>query len=835
MQHVCPVSRHRRLAAVPAAALLLAALLPAGCRAAGLSRKTDPFPPMGGPFHEFVRDGKAGADIVVLDSARGEKAAGELARYIERISGARLERVSSLEHSGHESHFILGTPEEMREAGIELGLSELGDDGFCIRSEGGRVLLVGETELSQCYAAYTFLEKCLGVRYFYPGKAGEHVPAMKTIRIGRIDDVERPDFAFRVPFGLGQTPQGKEWGIKIKLNVGVGLEGQVIAHRNLGHSWSSALLPAEKYFDEHPEYYALFSGERRRPETKTQNRTQICTSNPDVIRQVARNICAILDENPGMRLIGCAPEDGEKFCQCPACAALDEAGATKENRYSRRVITFVNSVADIVKETHPEAVLLTFVYWQYVAPPFDRSFTPRDNVIGQFCHSYCHAHPLEDPDCTDNRDHFTKYIRGWSDLANLGVFEYYWKAVWMGLYWPIVHSIREDIPFYKRMGCRLFRTQWAPDNATGGLNYYVAYKLLWDTDLDVDALLADFYEKAYGEARRPMKAYHELIEQAVLDAKVHVASKGRPFDSYLRIFTPDVMRRLNEHLTEAEGLVKDPTAALRLEQHRLAYDYTKVVVLDYLAPVSEILAQRRPLWYGMVDDMADEIAKIAESQLPKIDEAMNAGRRADALPHYTNYFRKVLASPASVRNGVGRYFAGLDRVGADTVPVLDKHTWLRQHEGELVARERPRTVSLWVYGNDFDSSDEASEHVLGLARRDGEKDVFEVAPRGKSANGRNRCCVWDELRLDDYAEGKLSLTITNPHGNWTLSRFFGIYVMPASSALSPEAATDKIESDLEWVRDQSIGLIEFPYDGYESHEGLETTFEIPLDCRAPRR
>jgi len=800
-----------------------------------MSRKKDPFPPMESPFHEFVRNGEAAADIVVLDSARGAEAAGELAAYVKRISGATLETVASLEDSRHENHFILGTPEDVKKIGFGLGAPELGDDGFCIRAEGPSVLLVGATALSQCYAAYTLLEKYLGVRYFYPGDAGEHVPSVRTISIGRINDVEWPDFEFRVPFGLDQTAQGREWGIKIKLNVGVGLEGQVIAHRNLGHNWSSVLLPADKYFDEHPEYYALFSGKRQRPETKTQNRTQICTSNPDVIREVAKNIRAILDANPGMRLVGCAPEDGEKFCQCVPCVALDEPGATRENRYSRRVIMFVNAVADIVKETHPEAVLTTFVYWQYVAPPFDRRFTPRDNVIAQFCHSYCHAHPLEDPRCADNRDQFTRYITGWSDLANLGVFEYYWKAVWMGLYWPIVHSIREDIPFYKKMGCRLFRTQWAPDNATGGLNYYVAYKLLWDADLDVDALLADFYEKAYAEAQRPMKAYHEFLEQAVLDANVHVASKGRPFDSYLRIFTPEVMGDLDERLTEAQSLVRDPTAALRVEQHRLAYDYTKAVVLDYLEPVRGILAQRRPLWYGMVDETEGEIAKIADVQLPKIYKAMNAGRRADALPHYTNYFRKVLASPVSVRNGVGRYFAGLDRVGANTIPVLDKVKWLEGKERRGVTRERPRTISLWIYGNDFDSNNEASEHVLALGRRDGERVSFEVAPRGKSRDSRNWCCVWSGLNADDYPERKLSVTIANPYGRWTLSRFFAVYVMPGSIALDPAAATRKIEADLEWVREQSIGFLEFPYDGYESHEGLETTFEISLDCRARRR
>ncbi|GAH91421.1 unnamed protein product, partial [marine sediment metagenome] len=51
------------------------------------------------------------------------------------------------------------------------------------------------------------------------------------------------------------------------------------------------------YYQDHPEYFALVNGERKVTDSKSHG-NQLCTSNPDVIQEVAKNMIAVLDAEP---------------------------------------------------------------------------------------------------------------------------------------------------------------------------------------------------------------------------------------------------------------------------------------------------------------------------------------------------------------------------------------------------------------------------------------------------------------------------------------------------------------------------------------------------------
>lgn len=59
------------------------------------------------------------------------------------------------------------------------------------------------------------------------------------------------------------------------------------------HTLSNSIVPEEKWFESHPEYFALEEdGVTRRP-------TQLCLSNPDVIAQAKKDVRARLEEAYG--------------------------------------------------------------------------------------------------------------------------------------------------------------------------------------------------------------------------------------------------------------------------------------------------------------------------------------------------------------------------------------------------------------------------------------------------------------------------------------------------------------------------------------------------------
>lgn len=94
----------------------------------------------------------------------------------------------------------------------------LSEEGFLIRSSDRILLIAGKTELSLFYAVEQFLEKHLGVRWFLPDEIGEEVPSSPTVKIGRIDEVGEPGFAWRW-VGRG------EWARRNGMNVGVDSPG----------------------------------------------------------------------------------------------------------------------------------------------------------------------------------------------------------------------------------------------------------------------------------------------------------------------------------------------------------------------------------------------------------------------------------------------------------------------------------------------------------------------------------------------------------------------------------------------------------------------------------
>ena len=125
--------------------------------------------------------------------------------------------------------------------------------------------------------------------------------------------------------------------------------------------------------------------------------------------------------------------------------------------------------------------------------------------------------------------------------------------------WPVLHTIRKDIPYYRDRGIEGFYTQlfdhlWHRH----GLNYYLAAKLCWNADLDVDALLDDYFIKFYGPAAAPMRDYFMTMESGMEDWNgcISYGITDVDFTGIMpKIFTPKIMQRMLNCVGKAERLV----------------------------------------------------------------------------------------------------------------------------------------------------------------------------------------------------------------------------------------------------------------------------------------
>jgi hypothetical protein len=531
------------------------------------------YEPMGKPFTKITQ-----AQIVTPASPTflEEFAATELQRYFEKISDLKLPVVKedAADKSTY-SFFIRNT----HGAG----------DEFTLRSARNGLVVQGSNDLGTVFGVYELLERYFDVRWFMPGDLGEHVPKRDKLEIGKINLTFKPSFRVR---WVGDG----EWSLRQRMNAYV-----KASDRSVGINWKwhfhtfVVLIPPEKYYAEHPEYFALVKGKRTVTDSKSHG-NQLCTSNPDVVREVAKNLIATLDAEPGIEIITLSPNDGGGFCECGKCTALDEPGRDWFAKYSRRLAIFNNEVAALVKQKHPKVLIKVGAYAMYARPPLDKEYRPESNLFFQLCHLYfCHNHPISSGACKEGvtykadaefqpNQEFRKILDQWRKLSpHLFVYEYY-SIGGMGranLPWPLVHTMRSDIPYYRKCGVEGFYTQLSADLWHRlGLNYYVAAKLCWNADLDVDTLLEDYFQKFYGPAAAPMRDYFMAMEKSMQDWN-GCASYGLQGVSGLKvvgpkIFTPEVMARMGTCLEQAERLVAgDETPAKRVALARRMYTETQ--------------------------------------------------------------------------------------------------------------------------------------------------------------------------------------------------------------------------------------------------------------------
>ncbi len=569
--------------------LILLGIFVTNCPAAEIrGQKKAPYPPATAPFLTVVEGGRARAAIITSPSpsAIETHAIEELVQYVQKMAGVTLE--VGVEAKRDVLPIFIGTAAKSRMDHVEW--DKLGDDGFVLRSSEDGVSIAGRTDLGTLYGVYHFLEKHLGVRWFMPGELGEVVPQTETLSIGTFEEIEIPSFRVR-------WIENGDWALRQKMNVSVDVQGQPVGIQwRWGFHTHFKLIPPEEYYDEHPEWFALIRGKRRHPTPGKQGQ-QLCTSNAELIDEMARRVVKMLGEEPSLDILALAPQDGGGFCQCEQCVALDEERPPEEAwhaTYSNRLAVFNNEVARRVAQKHPGKLLKVGAYAMYLRVPLDPDYRPEPNLAVQVCHTYsCNSHPIASETCQGNKKYFRAELEHWAKIADhLFIYEYYNKGVWAGLPYHQVHLIREDIPYYHSLGAEGFYTQAAGKRwPVCGLNHYVAAKLAWDVNLNVDKLLEDFYRKFYGEAADPMREYWQTLERAFAGYEECLSPYGRKWTTLVapEIFTPETIAALESAVRQAEKSARSDAVKERVRLIGTRVEFTKRS-MDYLRAIQRPFA-----------------------------------------------------------------------------------------------------------------------------------------------------------------------------------------------------------------------------------------------------
>ncbi len=491
-------------------------------------------------------------------------AASQLQEMIGSICGARL----PIEHTHRNSTapsktILIGDNPLLQQLGIDLASHALGPDGFLIKSVGETLVIVGGQPRGTLYGVFSFLEEYLGCRWYTP--QATFIPRMESIELPAIEDRQNPLLECRET--LWNAPMDGDWAARHKLN---GHFIDLKAHHGGQIKWAhfvhtfNLLVPPEEYFESHPEYYSLVNGQR------TAYQAQLCLTNPDVLQISIERVKEWLREDPTANVVSVSQNDWYSPCECDSCWAIDES----EESHSGSVLYFVNQVADAISQEFPHVAICTLAY-QYTrkAPKIVR---PLPNVIIRLCSiECCFAHPQEK--CPHNRS-FIDDIQAWSKICNR---IYIWDYVTeFGHYispFPNLYALQPNIRFFLRHGVKgLFEQGPGTTSEFAELRAYLIAKLLWNSDINVDATINDFLQGYYGKSSAPlMRAYIDLINVKAYEGDIHF-HVWTPLNR--QFFTLDLVQKATELLQQAATQAEDATIRRRIELAQLPIDYVKIVL-----------------------------------------------------------------------------------------------------------------------------------------------------------------------------------------------------------------------------------------------------------------
>jgi hypothetical protein len=476
-----------------------------------------------------------------LDAAR------ELQRYFRIVSGARF-NIFKFKWNPDQAAVWLAGAGRQGNLPVAVDWDKLGDDGFHILTTGKHIVIAGGRKNGLLYGVYSFLETYLGCRKYSP--TVEIIPRRSDLLIPAIDDCQVPKLAVRMLDFFDPawsswhklSNRDEEWGMFV-------------------HTFRS-LVPAEKYFASHPDYFTQLPGGLRVADA------QLCLTNPDVERLVVDELRARMARQPKARYWSVSQNDTVNPCACDACRQSDEADSAPAGTLLR----FVNRIAT----AFPDKVISTLAYQYSRSAPTHTKPLPNVNIM--LCSIECNrSKPIAtDPDSAS----FVKDLTDWSALTpNILLWDYVIQYRNLVSPFPNLRVLQPNIRFFVKHGITALFEQGLP--GMGGefaeLRSYMLAKLMWNPDADVERVMADFLHGYYGKAAPAVRRYVDQMHDALEASGEPLSIYGYPQTSATGYLSPANMERYGQCFEQALAEVaQEPDYLARVQTAQLPLDFARL-------------------------------------------------------------------------------------------------------------------------------------------------------------------------------------------------------------------------------------------------------------------
>lgn len=468
--------------------------------------ETETEPDDGIPLDAFTIGGVSITEFTLVVQEGGaacvRNSADELVQYLEQATGGfRIEEKAS------EHEIVIGVTDRDTPAVTEAR-AKVELDGYTMLEEDGKLYITGSCDRGTMYGVYCFLEDYVGVRFLAAdttviiNQASAEIPANHY-------KLHNPSFEMRDTYW---------YDMRYK---------QDFANHSKDNSFYDSSTPVDEigggvgYAGRFVHTFSLLTGGT----THTGN-VQPCLTDEEVYQTVLANVRAWLDANPQATIISVSQNDsdpGKGGCNCENCKAIND----REGSEMGSLLTFVNRIANDIKEDYPGVYVDTLAYRYTRKPP--KTVRPAENVIIRLCSiECCFTHTLDDATCSRNKE-FCKDIEAWSEICDkLYIWDYTYNAETYFTFFPNFDVLHANVQFYKAhnvKGVFLEGQQVSVSGEFAELRSYLLAKLLWDPDMTEEqyyAYMDEFMQYYYGPGWTHIKSYMEQMTAHAIKHNPHV-------------------------------------------------------------------------------------------------------------------------------------------------------------------------------------------------------------------------------------------------------------------------------------------------------------------------
>ncbi len=498
---------------------------------------------------EIVRDGTPTATIVVDPDASGQvkDAVNIFVSCIEEATGAKLPVVAASPESGN----VICLGRGVWSAALNAELAGMDEDGFLVAFPDARTMvIVGAADWGTEFGVYELLERYAGVRWLMPGPNGTDIPAQKTIDVPPEPIRQEPAFFSRLFSGLAGDVQ-QTWARRNRMH------GRVNFHHNLLN-----LFPPETYTKTHPEFFPIRGCKRFLPETNNTEGWQPCFTAPGIVEEAIANINAYFDAHPDATSYSLGANDSSGYCECEHCLARIPGGKNSLGLvdHSDLFYDWANRVIEGVLAKHPDKWFGCLAYSEAADPPKSVNVHPR--LIPYMTYDrmkWVDGKLRATGEALTQAWHEKSPVVGWYDYI-YGT-PYVLPRVWF-------HHMADYYRFGHANGVRALYAEAYP-NWGEGPKLYVALKLQWDPNWDVEALLNDWYVRCVGAAAAPFLARYYAHWETFWTERAPKSAWFTEAGQYLDFSSPAYLRDVAfDEIKESRSLLETALAKAATDKQK---------------------------------------------------------------------------------------------------------------------------------------------------------------------------------------------------------------------------------------------------------------------------